>query len=525
MVRRLAVLLACICLTQGGEARAAVRALIVGVAAYDSPRVSPLEGPRNDAAAMAALMLGQGATDIITLLDHAATRESIRAALAELATRVEPGDWIVFFYAGHGAQAVARDQQEADGLDEFLVLSGFHPEAPEPSQFVLDNDLHRWLQELFPADVNILQIADACHSGTLNRSFSSAAGFRARKALTNPMVSRLPVVSSDPIVSRALVGPGANVVFIGASQDDQLALEGPLPRADSPTRGVLTYALESALRDRRDDGRLAADLDLDGRLSLAELTAALTTRTRQISGTRQWSRAVIPKGNERSEIFLPLMPDADEDPPVRIKAADGEAAEVLGGRGPWASVDEGQPDLIWFAREGTLTDAKGDRIADNLTSTEGILGAIANRGALKRLYRAADERQLKVEIGPHRPGELYHRDDVLEIKVKLGAASGFLTAFNLTGDGVVQLIYPLEDEGPGRVGNGERQTLIAAFAGPPFGADHIVVVVTGEEPVSLRTALQRMNGRRESAAAASLVISEVERDAGVLALGEVFTGP
>lgn len=52
-----------------------------------------------------------------------------------------------------------------------------------------------------------------------------------------------------------------------------------------------------------------------------------------------------------------------------------------------------------------------------------------------------------------------------------------------------------------------------------------MVVVTAEEPVSLRTALQRMNGRRESAAAASLVISEVHREAGALALGEVFTGP
>ena len=49
-------------------------------------------------------------------------------------------------------------------------------------------------------------------------------------------------------MAKAPAGDQPNLVYVGAAQDDQFALEGPLPQGDSPPRGLLTYALEGALK-------------------------------------------------------------------------------------------------------------------------------------------------------------------------------------------------------------------------------------------------------------------------------------
>src|SRR5690349_14001161 len=150
-------------------AQAEIRALVVAISQYAAP-ISSLEGPPNDAAALTALLQGEGAKDVVSLRDGQATRANIRRELEALGKRAKPGDWVIFFYAGHGAQARSADASETDGMDEFLVLGGFSASKPDPDQFVLDDDLRGWLTNFFPRNVNVLQIADACHSGTMNRA-------------------------------------------------------------------------------------------------------------------------------------------------------------------------------------------------------------------------------------------------------------------------------------------------------------------------------------------------------------------
>ena len=120
----------------GGPAAAEIRAVLVAVSAYTAP-IPSLEGPPNDAAALKSLLEAQGARDIVVLQDAKADRAGIRAALEAVGKRSRPGDWVIFFYAGHGAQAKARDAAEADGMDEFMALGGFRVAKPDPNQFVL----------------------------------------------------------------------------------------------------------------------------------------------------------------------------------------------------------------------------------------------------------------------------------------------------------------------------------------------------------------------------------------------------
>src|SRR5690349_3471012 len=178
-------------------AAAEIRALIVAISKYTDP-IPSLEGPPNDAAALKTLLQEQGATDVTSLADAEATRANIRASLEALGKRSKPGDWVIFFYAGHGAQAKTRDPTETDGMDEFMALGGFRVSKPDPNQYILDDNLRGWLVGFFPTTVNVLQIADACHSGTLNRAIVAPTPFKKRTALDNPMAIALPPPPADP---------------------------------------------------------------------------------------------------------------------------------------------------------------------------------------------------------------------------------------------------------------------------------------------------------------------------------------
>ncbi|MBW8815835.1 MAG: caspase family protein [Caulobacterales bacterium] len=505
-------------------AQAEIRALIVAVSHYAAP-IPSLDGTANDAAALTKVLRDEGAKDVIELKDADATRASIRGALEALGKRAKPGDWVIFYYAGHGAQAPSTDPAEADGLDEFIVLSGFSVSHPDPQQFIVDNDLHGWLVNFFPKTVNVLQIADACHSGSMNRAVGPNH-FKARAASKNPMAIQLPPGPKDPSAA-APPGDPPNLVYVGAAQDNQFALEGPLPLGESPPRGLLTYALEGALQERRPNGHLAADLDDDGKLSLAELAASLETRTRELSSTQQWASTVVPPRNERSVVFQPLKPPPADERPVEVKAADDTAADILSGRGPWASIPRGVPDLTWSAKDGVVTDSHGDRVAEDLRSAEALAGVISKRKAIGDLAGSANERVLQVQVGPKPKGQLYKKGETVDLAVTHRGEPAYLTAFNLASDGTVQVLYPLDGDGDGKMTAGDaRVSLTRTRAAPPFGVDNVVAVATAGPPTALRGALSRMNGKREATAAAAAVRDELDQAHGraALALGELYTG-
>lgn len=507
-------------------ARAEIRALVVAVSEYTAP-ISSLEGPPNDAAALTAVLKGEGATDVISLRDSQATRANVRAALEGLGKRSKPGDWVIFFYAGHGAQARSADASETDGMDEFLVLGGFRAAKPDTNQFILDDDLRGWLTNFFPSTVNVLQIADACHSGTMNRAVGRSV-FKTRQALPSALAIALPPGPPDPAAKAPAGGLPPNLVYVGAAQDNQFALEGPLPQGDSPSRGLLTYALEGALKERRSNGNLAADLDDDGKLSLVELASSLETRTRELSSTQQWASTSVPPRNERSVVFQPLKAPPPEERPIQVKAADDQAADLLGGKGPWASIPRGAPDLTWSAKEGWVTDSKGDRVAENLTSAEALAGVIVKRRVVRELAGVANERQLKVAIGPRPPGQLYKAGESVDLAVTHRGAAVYLTAFNLAGDGTVQRLYPLDDDGDGRMAAGDTRVVMARTkAAAPFGVDNVVALATPDEPKVLRATLARIDGKRAPEVAAGAVRDELDQARGkaAMALGELYTGP
>jgi hypothetical protein len=90
---------------------------------------------------------------IITLRNEAATRDEIKVALQAFLQdeKIQPGDPILIFFAGHGATAPAPDGWYAGGEDiQMLVPHDFDPDGKE-GQGIYDFKLNALLRDI--ADV------------------------------------------------------------------------------------------------------------------------------------------------------------------------------------------------------------------------------------------------------------------------------------------------------------------------------------------------------------------------------------
>lgn len=148
----------------GPDARGRVRGLIVGLSEYTE--LPALYGAADDAQFLAqaieATHLAQGA-DLIVLRDAQASRAAFFAALGTLASRTQPGDVVLVFFAGHGDRQPSPS--ELDGLDETIVMI----DGP-----VTDTEVATALDAVHAA-ILVLAI-DACHSGGFADDFMNRPG-------------------------------------------------------------------------------------------------------------------------------------------------------------------------------------------------------------------------------------------------------------------------------------------------------------------------------------------------------------
>ncbi|GJF01564.1 caspase family protein [Pseudonocardia sp. D17] len=141
-----------------GARTGARRALCVGINAYPDPNT--LSGCVADAESWAAALVRRG-FETETLLDGAATRQAIVDRLGGLVGSAEPGDVIVFQYAGHGTTVADVDGDEL--FDQALCPVDFASGA-----LLVDDDLRALFADL-PDQVNLTCFLDCCHSATATR--------------------------------------------------------------------------------------------------------------------------------------------------------------------------------------------------------------------------------------------------------------------------------------------------------------------------------------------------------------------
>lgn len=144
------------------------KALLVGINKYRQPG-SDLRGCVNDVVNMRKI-LNQvykfPLDNIRVLTDDRATQQGITERLNWLIDTASSGDELVFHYSGHGSQVRDRNGDELkDHVDEILCPHNMNWGNP------FTDDIIASIFKRLPDEANLTMICDACHSGSMSRSF------------------------------------------------------------------------------------------------------------------------------------------------------------------------------------------------------------------------------------------------------------------------------------------------------------------------------------------------------------------
>ncbi len=471
--------------------------LVIGINDYND-EVGDLEGAVNDANLIAAALHEIGARDVTVLRDREATKTAIEATWFRLLATAQAGDTIVFTYAGHGAQEPERPGRkgEEDGKNENFILAGYAPEGPATRERIVDDEINTWLQAADRKGIEVVFVADSCHSGTMFRTAGSAQVRYRTGRFVDPDLSADLLDLPPPAAARIKESEFTSVTFIAATQDGMLTPELVI---DGRSHGALSVSFSRAIRgaaDRNDDGRLTQQ-EL---LSYLVPTVQAEAENQQIPGVfplRPEQRPIMRAGPPRNgpePIDPPPVdpPPVDPPPPIRDPSSVGlyvvGATAEVGVAGIEVVASEADADLIWNPGAGTVDHRIGGRVADSVTQSD-IAAVLSKWAALSfiKARAAIDPVALSVPSG----NRTYRRGDVIEFAMD-GAAKPYLTLFNLPPNGRVELFIPANAAETSADWRGRRLAERLQVTRPPFGAEHMVAILTDQPAVALHQALRAM---------------------------------
>jgi metacaspase-1 len=222
------------------------RALLVGVGQYATPGID-LPAVDLDLERMREMLNRMGFADrqIRTLQDRQATSTNVIAAFESwLKQGVQPQDRVVFYFSGHGSNVPDLDGDENDGVDEVLVTHDMRQtkvKGRATLSNVVSDDKLAALMSAIPSK-NIWIIVDACHSGTVSRSFT----LKNRSLGSDPvfvksfMYPGMPDAGQSAFARDVSKAPETNFVSLAAADDGEKAI-------GTMSGGVFTIGLTEAM--------------------------------------------------------------------------------------------------------------------------------------------------------------------------------------------------------------------------------------------------------------------------------------
>ncbi len=477
-------------------ATAATYGLNIGINDYIG-RSNDLHGAVNDAEDIANALQESGAVEVILLTDNDATKAAITAAWLHLVDIAMPGDTIVFSYAGHGAQEPEPPGRhgEPDGLNEAFILGGYQSIGDASSERIVDDEIFAWLQMAEDKGVEVIFVADSCFSGTMYRDIAGPP-LTYRTAEFAPPDDPYSVALPDQQFATIEETDFQHVTFIGATQEDKL---DPELTIDGVPRGALSWAFARALEG-------AADTDGDMALTQHELLAYLVPAV-EVKAQNQQTPSILPL----SPVAKPLIhlgrtgqAAAVVAPETLLRVAirgDGTIPEMAG----VVLIDnEAAADLIWNPAAGWVEHRVGGRVAEDIGPGE-IGGVLAKWAALSFIDDLATRQPFDMSlVGGNQtrvPG------DVITIMMS-GSTHRYLTLFNLPPNGRVELLFPLNAaEAAEDWTNRQTEQLRLRVDRPPYGAEHLVAILTDEPPLALQAALQQMEDHDDPSGLAAVLTS------------------
>jgi hypothetical protein len=502
-----------------------LRALVIGIDHYATRR--SLRGAVADARDVEQALRKGSVRDLTVLIDADATRARVQAAMEHLVASARPGDLIFISFAGHGAQMPERIKgSDPDGVDEVFVLTKFDDRGPDTAERVLDKEINVWLKRLEQKRAYTLFLADTCHGGGLTREVDLRAGalsYRQTAISIAPLDDALTPISTE---TDRLRQPEEfdRVTFLAAADKwtkaPELRIEG------QPTlRGALSYAVARALEG-------AADRSGDGKTTRRELFEYARQVVQQYSQSRQ---VIYTEPTRRTDLMDSIVFQRVGGPPtpaaedragaaVRISIINGSAGDLADIEPYFAKAEivarDQQPDLVWDAGGGDVVSGLGDVIARGVARRD-IADVLDRTAAVAVIAKLSEGRPQRITLLPndshHRRGEkiTFRADDVKDKSILL---------FNIAGDGTIQFLFPgKNDPVPSQSASIELPDI---YVRPPFGADHVVGIVSDRRLLELENAIKAFDNVRAAGRLPGILRNHVPNDQSTrIGFAGLFTTP
>jgi hypothetical protein len=506
-----------------------IRALVIGADRYATHK--SLRGAVADARDLEQALQKGGVGDLTVLIEEKASRRETQAAFERLVANSRSGDFIIISFAGHGSQMPERVKgSDPDGVDEVFVLPAFDNRGPDTAERILDKEINVWLRRIEQNGAHTLFLADTCHGGGLTRSVDLRAGelsYRQTAISIAPLDDALTPISKDADRMRQ-PEEFDRVTFLAAA--DKWTKAPELRIQGQPTlRGALSYAVARALEG-------AADRNGDGRTTRRELFEYARQVVQQYSQSRQ---VIYTEPNRRTDLMDAVVfrrsgaaeqsPSSPSDGPagatVRIAILNGSAADLAGVEPDGAKIEvvgkDAQPDLVWDAVGGDVVSRFGDVVAQNIKLGD-IAGVIDRTAAVAAIAKLSESRPQRITLGPN---DKHHREGE-RVTLRTEDVKGkSIILFNLASDGTVQFLYPTrrDKDLPSESAVIELNDIAVK---PPFGADHVVAVVSDKRLPELQDAIKAFDQVRAAGRIPGILRKHLPGDASVrIGFAGLFTIP
>lgn len=221
------------------------KALCIGINDYPGT-ANDLSGCVNDANDWAQELTRNGFA-VEQLLDAAATKAAMVAAIKGLIEGAAKGDSLIFTYSGHGTWTPDRSGDEPDGRDEALC-----PYDLSTKGALLDDDIHA-LFTLRRPGVRIVLISDSCHSGSVTRGSEEDVDPGVPRIRFMPPEAWMPKEDLPPPALRMALPRGGFTrsggdLLLAGCQDTEYSYD---TRFNGRPNGAFTYYALKALREAK----------------------------------------------------------------------------------------------------------------------------------------------------------------------------------------------------------------------------------------------------------------------------------
>lgn len=213
--------------------------LFIGINEYQNPKFN-LRGPVTDVKTLQDAISRNGLmSETITLLSEQATKDNIRRTIESIEAKMQPQDYFVFYFSGHGGRN--------DFFGDIEYISTWGLSLGDRSTVITDGELAAWLSPIAVWNGRATVIIDSCNSGAF------VNGIETRSFAKTSIAS-----SPGGIAMKALRRPG--YVVLTASREDEVSWE-------YWGRGAFTAGIVKGL----DSDRMIADKNEDGQITTREL--------------------------------------------------------------------------------------------------------------------------------------------------------------------------------------------------------------------------------------------------------------